>query len=177
MQDFYPAVHQAGGNLRIHLTSCVDGVLDNPDVPWLQNSGDTLFCKASQDVVNFSFSLPAGKHLFASSIPRTNQAGHCMCEAGEVGRSTAISFAAGRNRKNPCIRHPCRVRLTWLAGPHVEVSDSPPPSLNVVAISQAAHAPASGVTPPRALRRAQSSAKSATSSQPGSIQVQCERLG
>src|SRR5689334_11917190 len=32
--------------------------------------------------------------------------------AGQVGRSPANSLATRRNRKNPCIRHPYRVRLT-----------------------------------------------------------------
>ncbi|MDO5897187.1 autotransporter outer membrane beta-barrel domain-containing protein [Agrobacterium sp. Azo12] len=34
------------------------------------------------------------------------------CEAGQVGRSSAISLAIARNRKNRDVHHPCRVRLT-----------------------------------------------------------------
>ena len=43
-------------------------------------------------------------------------------KAGQVGRSSAPSSAAGRNRKKPCIHHPCHVRLTRLL---VEVGRRP----------------------------------------------------
>jgi len=50
--------------------------------------------------------------LIALMIPFSNAGRR---EAGQVGCSTAISLAAERNRKNPCIHRPCRVRLTRLA--------------------------------------------------------------
>jgi hypothetical protein len=51
----------------------------------------------------------------SKNAPRPQAGARIRCEAGQVGRSTAISLAAERNRKNPCIRQPCRVRLTRLA--------------------------------------------------------------
>ena len=104
--------HQLLDDLRLSLFLQI-GILFSPEAATDQDISTVRGIERRRSVVHHDGISSTGIFVpmppscaFASSSPLGE------ADAGQVGRSTASSLAAARNRKNRCVRHPCRVRLT-----------------------------------------------------------------